>query len=133
MYHPDNLAEYCLKKSLLFDKEQYTQALTDAKNQVKDALILQIVLARSSYPYFEEPEFNNQPVQDRFKAKQENYEQSATIQSNLNSDELEIFYKSLPMKSYCTNLPQRQNIAKSELVKTQWFKSQIEKILNNGK
>jgi AAA15 family ATPase/GTPase len=130
MYHPDNLAEYYASKKLSFDKKEYISQLILAKNQAKDGIMLQIALARSSYAYFGEPQFNDKPLQNRFKNKKENYDQSAAIQSYLNSDELEIFYKSLPMKTYCTYLIQRQNIPKSDLVKTAWFKNQIEKILN---
>ena len=92
---------------------------------------MHITLGRSSYPYFGEPTFNGNPLQKRFRNEKENIEQSAAIQSYLNSDDLEVFYKSLPMKTYCTHLIQRQNIAKSDLVKTNWFKTQIEKILKN--
>jgi AAA15 family ATPase/GTPase len=130
MYHPDNLEEYYQSKNLPFDKKEYISQLILAKNQAKDAIMLQIALVRSSYAYFGEPQFNDKPLQNRFKNKQENYDQSAAIQSYLNSDELEIFYKSLPMKTYCTYLVQRQHIPKSDLVKTHWFKHQIEKILN---
>jgi AAA domain, putative AbiEii toxin, Type IV TA system len=130
MYHPENLEEYYQSKKLPFDKKEYISQLIMAKNQAKEAIILQIALVRSSYPYFGEPQFNDKPLQNRFKNKQENYDQSAAIQSYLNSDDLEIFYKSLPMKTYCTHLVQRQHIPKSDLVKTAWFKHQIEKILN---
>ena len=133
MYHPDNLEDYCLSKGKDFNRKDYLEALIEAKNKVKNAIIIGIALDRSTYPYFGEPSFNGQPLQKRFRNERENRDESNTIHDYLNSDELENFYKSLPMKTYCTNLPQRQNIAKSELVKTQWFKTQIEKILNNGK
>jgi hypothetical protein len=129
MYNPDNLLEYFENKELIYDKNIYINDLRQAKNQIKDHLSLQITLARTSYPYFGEPEFNNNPLQKRFKNQQENIEQSVSVQSNLNSDDFETFYKSLPMKTYCTQLKQRQNIAKSDLVKTKWFKSQIESLI----
>lgn len=129
LYHPNNLEEYNNFKGLLFDKVNYIKDLTEAKNQVKNDIVLHIPLGRSSYPYFGEPVFNGNPLQKRFRNEKENIEQSATIQSYLNSDDLEVFYKSLPMKTYCTHLIQRQNIAKSDLVKTTWFKTQIEKLL----
>jgi predicted ATPase len=130
MYHPDNLAAYHRLRGVDFDKKMYFNALIEAKNQARDALVLQIALARSGYPYFGEPEFNGNTLQDRFKNKQENYVQSAAVQGYLNSDTLEIFYKALPMKNYCTHLIQRQNIAKSDLVKTDWFKAQISGLLD---
>jgi len=88
LYHPDNLEEYYLVKQLEFNKSQYISQLTEAKNQAKDSIVLQITLSRSGYPYFGEPEFNGNPLQRRFRNQQENLEQSAVIQGYLNSDEL---------------------------------------------
>ncbi len=133
LYHPDNLQEYYKSKGKEFDKAEYIVKLTNEKNQMKDTLIPSISLTRTEYPYFGEPDFNDKPLQKRFKNKQENKEQSTLVAGYLNSNNFEIFFKSLPMKTYCTHLPQRQNIAKSELVKTKWFKNQIENLLvNNG-
>jgi hypothetical protein len=129
MYHPDNLEEYYASEEQVFDKNAYIEALTNAKNQVSNMLITGIALARSGYPYFGEPQFNGQEVQKRFRNQQENVDQSNIIQNYLYSNDLEVFYKALPMKTYCTHLPQRQNVAKSNLVKTEWFKTQIQKIL----
>jgi hypothetical protein len=104
--------------------------LTAAKNHAKETIMISISLARTSYPYFGEPEFNGNPLQNRFKNNQENLTQTAMIGSYLNSEDLEIYYKSLPMKTYCTELPQRQNISKSDLSKTTWFRARIQEILN---
>ena len=84
---------------------------------------------RTEYPYFGEPEYNGKALQNRFKNKGENGEQSAIVAGYLNSNDFDTYYKSLPMKSYCTELPQRQNIPKSDLAKTQWFKTNIEELL----
>ena len=84
---------------------------------------------RTEYPYFGEPEYNGKALQNRFKNKGENGEQSAIVAGYLNSNDFDTYYKSLPMKSYCTELPQRQNIPKSDLSKTQWFKIKVEKLL----
>ena len=130
MYHPDNLEEYYASKGKPYDKKNYVDALIIAKNEVKNRLLLGIGLDRLSYPYFGEPDFNGQPLQKRFKNEKENREECEAIQVFLSSDELEVFYKFLPMKTYCTNLVQRQHIPKSELVKTAWFKAQIEGVLN---
>lgn len=129
MYHPDNLAEYFQKTGKEFNKLDYIQQLAKAKNEVKDSLILRIASVRSSYPYFEEPDFNGKPLQKRFRSSQENFDQTAAVQGYLNSDDLETFYKSLPMKDYGKHIPQRQNIAKTDLVKTAWFKIQITALL----
>ncbi|MEO0040808.1 MAG: hypothetical protein RL329_256 [Bacteroidota bacterium] len=130
LYHPDNLSEYYQKKDLHYDKKNYIEQLIIAKNEVKDAIMLQIVSSRATYPYFGEPIFNHKPLQNRFKIKDENYIQSTVIQKYLNSNELEIFYKVFQMKIYGTQVPQRQNIAKVDLAKTNWFKQQIEKLLS---
>jgi AAA15 family ATPase/GTPase len=130
LYHPDNLLEYYQKKQLPYDKNHYIEQLIAAKNEVKDLIILEVVSIRTTYPYFSEPIFNSKPVQNRFKLKQENTLQAVEIQKYLNSNELEIFYKVLQMKIYCTQVPQRQNIAKADLAKTDWFKQQIEKLLS---
>ena len=126
LYHPDNLEEYYKN----FDKQEYIKHLTDAKNQVKDNIILSLVHNRTGYPYFGEPEYNAYPLlQNRFKSKQENIDQSTAILNYLNDDHFEIYYKVLPMKTYCTQLLQRQNISKSDLAKTNWFKNKISTLL----
>ena len=125
MYHPDNLEEYYQSKNIAFDKIAYTAQLIEAKNQAKDTIILSISLARTGYPYFGEPEFNDNQLQRRFKNNQENLTQSAFFGGYINSDDLETFYKVLPMKTYCTQIPQRQNISKTDLCKTAWFREQI--------
>ncbi len=129
MYHPDNLAEYYDSKNQIFDKKSYISQLTAAKNEVKDSFIPTLSLKRTEYPFFGEPEYNGKTLQNRFKNKQENAVESAKIAGYLNSNDFQVYYKSLPMKTYCTHLPQRQNIAKNELIKTNWFKIQIEHIL----
>ena len=130
MFHPDNLEEYYNRIERLYNKAKYISQLTEAKNLEKDTFIPSISLKRTEYPYFGEPEYNGNPLQNRFKNKKENAEQSAMVGSLLNSDEFESYYKSLPMKSYCTQLPQRQNIPKTELTKTNWFRTQIKSLLN---
>jgi AAA15 family ATPase/GTPase len=132
LYHPDNLAEYYTFKQKTFDKDTYISLLIEAKNQAKNSFISSLALKRTEYPYFGEPEYIGNPLQNRFKNKQENELQASLIAEMLNNDEFEIFYKVLPMKSYCTQLPQRQNISKNELAKTQWFKAKIEQLIGEG-
>jgi AAA15 family ATPase/GTPase len=125
LYHPDNLLEYNSSRNRAFDKDEYIALLTEAKNQAKDTFIPTIALKRTEYPYFGEPEHNGTALQNRFKNKRENMIQSVTVTDYLNSNDFEIYYKVLPMKSHCTHLPQRQNISKTDLAKTQWFKTKI--------
>jgi len=129
LYHPENLSEYYNSKNIVFDKEDYITQLTSAKNQAKNTFIPSLSMNRMGYPYFGEPEFNGKALQKRFRNEQENVTQSAIVASCLNSNDFDTYYKSLPMKSYCTQLPQRQNITKSDLAKTQWFKTKMEELL----
>jgi len=92
-------------------------------------LIARISSVRNSYPYFRQPD-NAEILQKRFKPNEENYEQTTYITKSLQSNQFEIFYPALPMKDYCTNIPQRHNISKINLAKTTWFKTQIEQLLN---
>jgi hypothetical protein len=130
LYHPDNLLEYYIARGVEFNSAQYIVDLIASKNQCKNDIIPSLSLKRTEYPYFGEPEYNGKPLQNRFKNKQENLTEAKKVAEYLNSDEFELFYKSLPMKSYCTVLPQRQNINKADLAKTKWFKQQVEEILN---
>ncbi|HUZ58363.1 MAG TPA: AAA family ATPase [Hanamia sp.] len=132
LYHPDNLVEYYATKNQPFDRVDYVVQLTDAKNQAKDTFIPTLTLKRTEYPYFGEPEHNGTALQNRFKNKKENADQATIIAGYLNSNDFDTYYKVLPMKTYCTQLPRRQNIAKSDLAKTTWFKERIEELINYG-
>lgn len=130
LYHPDNLEEYYQSANQPFQKGQYITDLTEAKNGVKDLITPTLGLKRTEYPYFGEPEYNNKPLlQNRFKNKDENFEESASVASYLSSNDFATYYKSLPMKTYCTQLPQRQNISRVELSKTDWFRQQVTLLL----
>ncbi len=131
LYHPDNLDEYCNDTNKEFIKQSYISNLTEEKNKIKNELIPSLSLKRTEYPYFGEPDYNDKSEQKRFKNKQENFDESTKLAAYLNSDDFETFYKILPMKTYATQLKERQHIPKSELAKTKWFKAQIQKILKN--
>ncbi len=130
LYHPDNLVEYYTSIKQEFSKEGYISDLTKAKNACKDGIIPSLSLKRTEYPYFSEPAFNGKPSQNRFKNKAENMEQAAVVAGYLNSDEFNLYYKVLPMKTYCTSLAQRQNAPRSELAKTNWFKAQVNSLIS---
>ena len=129
-YHPDNLEEYYQAHGKPFDKEGYIAHLVAEKNKVKSDIIPGLSLKRTELPYFGEPEYNGKEQQNRFKNKQENVEASRNLSEYLESDEFARFYKVFPMKTFATHLPERQNIPKTELAKTNWFKQQIESIIN---
>jgi len=131
MYHPDNLEEYYQSQRKPFDKAEYIRDLTNEKNKIRHEFTPHISLIRTSYPFFSEPKYNVLPeLQNRFKNQKENKEQSTGVSVNLNSNDLETFYKSLPMKDYCTQLPQRQNLSKLGLVRTKWFKKKMSELLH---
>ncbi|AEE51697.1 AAA family ATPase [Haliscomenobacter hydrossis] len=129
LYHPANLADYYKGKNQSFDKGQYIDDLRTAKDEVVERLAYTLATKRLEYPYFGEPEFLAKPLQNRFKNKQENFDQAEFIGSSLKSSNFEDFYKNLPMKSYCTHLQQRQNIPKSDLAKTKWFHKTMSTLL----
>ncbi len=132
-YHPDNLEEYYQKIGKNFDKKLYINNLINAKNQIKENLKINIKSIRFEYPYFKEPEFNENSLQNRFKNKSENEKETFQIYQYLDSDNFEDFYKCLPMKDYCKQLSQRQNISQIDLSKTNWFKNNILIVLNGNK
>lgn len=129
LYHPDNLEEYYHKHGMEFKKDLYIQELIEEKNKIKDELIPSLSLKRTEYPYFGEPDHNGKKEQNRFKNKQENVTESTKLAGYLNSSLFDDFYKVFPMKSHATQLAARQNISKTELSKTDWFKAQVQVLL----
>ena len=132
LFHPDNLQQYYDGQQKPFAKEEYIQQVTNEKNLVKVRLIPSLSLKRTEYPYFSEPEYEGKTPRNRFKNKQENFDESAKIAGYLDSDEFETFYKVFPMKSYATQLDYRKNLSKTELIKMSWFKNQIKQLLLPG-
>ncbi|MBN8678394.1 MAG: AAA family ATPase [Chitinophagales bacterium] len=129
LYHPENLVEYFATTDQSFDSNSYISQLKSSKEKVVPTLIPSLALKRTEYPYFGEQVFSDKPTQNRFKNKKENSEQATILAAAMQSDDFETWYKVFPMKAYATDLPQRQNIPKSELVKTIWFKQKISNLL----
>ncbi|MEO6327611.1 MAG: AAA family ATPase [Ginsengibacter sp.] len=121
LFHPDNLQEIYKLKNENFDKEGYISSVVQIKNKEKDYLLLGILQARGGYPFFKENE-NAKKLKDF----RENYRDIANL---LRSDDFETFFKIFPAKDYGTEIKERQNISKIILTKTNWFKYQIEKII----
>lgn len=121
MFHPDNLEEYKASQNLPFDKSVYVEALTAIKNKEKDSILIGILLARSGYPFYKE----NENIK-KLKLFKESYKSVVDL---LKSDNLNDFYKVFPMREYATQLNERQNISKTTLAKTGWFKKQIESVI----
>jgi AAA15 family ATPase/GTPase len=131
LYHPNNLEEYYKNIEKEFDKSKYINELIEEKNKIIGKMSLRISSHRESYPYFGESEFTNKntDLPKRFKKGTENFEQTEKVVSYLESNDLEVFYKVLPMKDYCRVIEARQNRDKNQLVKTNWFREKTKKII----
>lgn len=129
LYHPENLREFFSSKNIPFDGTSYINSISAEKEKVKANIIRSLALTRTSYSFFEEPEYNGKANQKRFGNNDENLMEVAELEKYLNSNDFDIFYKVFPMKDNATQLKERQNISKSDLAKTNWFKTQIENII----
>jgi len=122
LFHPENLEEYFSKQGEEFNKEEYIYRLLKIKNDELPYISAGLAKARDGYPFYKENE--NTAKLKKFK---DGFRQIIDI---LKSDEFETFYKVFPAKDYGTTLPQRQNISKKNLSKTDWFKKFIKTTLN---
>lgn len=129
LYHPDNLEEYYSVRKEPYNKQEYKSNISKEKEAVINEIRRKLALIRMTYPFFEEPEFNGKANQKRFRNESENLAQVQELEEYLDSSDFDIFYKVFPMKDYATQLKERQNINKSDLSKTNWFKKQIEVLL----
>lgn len=123
LFHPDNIEEQQNSAGKAFDKAAYTKGLIVLKNERKDYLIAGIAKARDGYPYFKE---NAHHQRRKVFAGAEAI--NAVIDL-LRSDKIEDFFKVFPAKDIGSNLPERQNLNKSHLVQTNWFKAVVEAAL----
>lgn len=121
LYHPDNLEEYYASEEKIFDKKAYIAAISNTKTHLEKDIILGIIPARTSYPFFRENE--NSEALKKFR------ENACHIKEMIGSSDFEEFYKVFSAKEFGRQLPQRQNIPKIDLAKTQWFKQKIEESL----
>ncbi len=120
-YHPDNLEEYYKKQGKVFDKKAYIQKNVDIKNEKRDTILYGIDLARRGYPFFYENELDKQ--------KKIFLENGKNIVELFRSDDFEVFYKVFSTKEYGKMLPERQNLNKTLLAQTSWFKTKIKEIV----
>lgn len=120
LFHPDNLEEYYLTVNKDFIKADYINTLINVKNQELVDLAAGIPMARNGYPFYKENE--SAKLLKDFK---ENWN---GITKLLKSDDFETFYKVFPAKDYGKSLPQRANLKKINLGRTNWFRNQIEKL-----
>lgn len=122
-YHPNNLEEYYSTTDVKFNINEYILELKKEKNNELAYIAGGIQQARSGYPFFKENE-NVKKLKD-FKGN------TNEVIDMLKSDDFEIFYKVFPIKYYGKSIPQKQNLKKTELSKTNWFKKQIEESLSS--
>jgi hypothetical protein len=114
IYHPDNISEISPKG---FDYQEYLDDLIRQKNQKLTKIILRIRESRRNYRELGEAGINWREEED-------------IIADKLSSDKLEDFYPYFDMKKhYVRQYIEKFNLSTEKLVKTQWFKNQIEKVL----
>ena len=115
LYHPDNVAEIALNG---FKYDDYTNAIRNLKNERYTYILPSVISARQRYE-----EFNND--------QNLNYKDTDSIVDDFRSDELERFYKYFSMKGQHEKvLPALGKIPQKRLVQTNWFRQQIEAVLN---
>ncbi len=113
LYHPDNLSEVLGEK---FDREAYVAEIVKQKNSSLLNIIGKIAVARQTYVEFKEGIKNDDAIEVFIDA--------------LQSDELEVFYPYFNMKDYFEKgILTEYQLQSKTLVKTVWFKKQIESVL----
>jgi AAA15 family ATPase/GTPase len=117
LFHPDNLKEHL---GASFDRAAYVADLIKAKNEVRESIVFGLSKARDGYP------FNQELKGDQRSAYQAGAKQ---VLEMLQSDDFETCYKVFPMKDYAKQLPARVNLNPMALAKTNWFKTEIAKLL----
>lgn len=117
LYHPSNIIEIDISNLNIDD---YRNELVAQKNKHKDYLISIYKQARSSYL---ELKISSENILDK---KSEHL-----IIEQLNSNDIEEFFKVFSVKDYFDKeILNKFGIRPKELASTEWFKSQIIKILN---
>ncbi len=116
LFHPDNIESLKLDG---FSKKAYFEDIKAQKNSNKSKIISNYKKARDSYQ-----EFRIEHEKVRAKDKEDE------IIAYLDSDDLEIFFKSYSMKDYYDkNYISKYGLTHAELVKTNWFRNKLNKIL----
>jgi AAA15 family ATPase/GTPase len=114
LYHPDNIAELAPQG---FDKQGYIDEISKQKNERYDYILPTIIAARQTYEEFK----TDEKLKDR---------SVDSIVDDFKSNEFERFYKFFDMKDqFNKRCLTAYNLSKENLVKTNWFKQQINTIL----
>jgi internalin A len=120
LYHPENISELNLSG---FKKDQYISEITKQKNNNKNQIFSIYKNARKGYQEFR---IEHEKLMDK---KNENQ-----IMDYLESDNIEIFFKSFSLKDYYDkSYIKKYSLSHKELASTNWFKSRILKILDFDK
>jgi AAA15 family ATPase/GTPase len=115
IYHPENLKELALKG---FDEEEYKNEICRQKNLKRDEILLSIGEARQHYLELKEF-FKKEDIKDK------TYFAKALESNNFND-----YYPIFDMKKYFDkSYLQKFQLTTQILVKTDWFKEQIKKVL----
>ena len=115
IYHPENIAEINPKG---FNKTAYIEDIINQKNnRISYTILPNLISSRQNYEEFKTDE----------KLKDENTD---SIVDDLSSADFEKFYQFFDMKKqYNHQYLSKFNLSRERLVSTQWFKKQIENIL----
>ncbi|OQP61570.1 AAA family ATPase [Niastella populi] len=116
LYHPDNVEELKLAN---FSKADYLAEIINQKNERLLDIVEELATSRQTYV-----EFKEDGIKDDKNVK--------PITAAIKSDDFDVFYVYFNMKRYYNKTYLQQfNIQPKDLVKTNWFKKQIEDILNS--
>ncbi|MDK2979365.1 MAG: internalin [Bacteroidales bacterium] len=117
LYHPDNIEELKLKG---FNKHEYIENIITNKNKCLFEIISNFKSIRKGYK-----ELTENHIKEVKNA-------NTILIKELQSNDFDVFYKHFDMKSYNKEFLERFNLTEMKLVKTDWFKNRIIKIINKG-
>lgn len=113
LWHPENIKEIAPQ----LDIEEYKNAIREAKNKKLEYIFYRLRDSRLAYVFFKAEK--NWRIQDK---------EPTNIINLLKSNDFEAFYKVFKMKDNGDLCPIK-NLRREDLVKTEWFKAKIRKIL----
>lgn len=114
LYHPDNIQEINPQG---FDYQEYSNDIIKQKNDNLLDIVVRLNDSRKNYQELGEAGINSR-------------EDEKVITDKLKSDKFEDFYPYFDMKSkFKKQYLEKFGLSPKKLVKTQWFKNQIEKVL----
>jgi hypothetical protein len=117
LYHPANISSLGINN---LDINEYTKEIIRQKNSHKDHIISIFKQSRSSYL---ELKIESEKILDKVN--------EADIIGYLHSDDPEIFFKAFSLKDYLNKeFINKFGIKQKELASTEWFKSEITKIID---